>query len=402
MHYNLAQHLRAHREEIVHAWMAAVRQDPGVPSSDCLSDVELRDHLDGLLEHLAEIVSAEGRLDPEQNGAAEEASKHGEVRWSQRFRIEELLKEISILRSEFLAYFNDYLAKTPDATTEEILSLSQVVHRYWDVISIESVSRYVIERDEQTANTQRALELLNTALEQTNKQYELVDESRRRTLRTVAHEMANPLNALGLGLTYMHESDGPAERDDAWRHVTRTLDHLRTMVNQLLDFARTDTGNEPLKITEFSVRPLFDYLVAAFEPLAAAKDLDFRAEIADDVSAIRSDENKVQRIAVNLLSNAIKYCARGHVQLSIRGVSDEHWLIEVSDTGCGIPRDEIEKVFGEFQRLAAHADQPGLGLGLAIVRSLVARLGGTITVESAIGNGSKFSVTLPREHSGAA
>jgi signal transduction histidine kinase len=78
-------------------------------------------------------------------------------------------------------------------------------------------------------------------------------------------------------------------------------------------------------------------------------------------------------------------------------VSETHWAIEVADTGCGIPEEDVARIFAEFQRLAIHTEKPGLGLGLAIVRNLAERLGGEVKVESEVGKGSRFTVVLPRE-----
>jgi signal transduction histidine kinase len=292
--------------------------------------------------------------------------------------------------------FGAYLKESRQIAMEDFLETSRVVHHFFDEICGDSVGAYVRQRESEAEQSASVLRGLNEVLERTNVQYEQADSYRRKTLRTVAHEMATPVNALGLGVTYLAESEDPAEKDEAKGMVMRTLEHLRTMLDQLVDFARSEGGMERLQVTDFELRPMFHYLVGGFEPLAGAKNLQFDAELDPELVTVRSDENKVQRVAVNLLSNAIKYCEGGRIALALRGVDAERWAIEVTDTGCGIPEEEFARIFGEFERLSSHVNQPGLGLGLSIVRTLVKRLGGEISLQSKVGDGSKFVVVLPR------
>jgi signal transduction histidine kinase len=394
-----AQQLRDAHEPIVQRWMSAVRADPKLTTANGLAEKELRDHLGSLVLRLAETLNASAQQPPEVEpevspATPRDARKHGQSRWAQHYRVDELVREISVLRYEMLEIFRDFIKSRGKIETEEFLQTTQVVHRFFDEICMDSVAVYVSEREEQAALTHQGLRRLNEAME---KEYESADVSRRRTLSTVAHEMATPVNALGLGVTYLAESDDPEERREAKQLISRTLEHLRVMLDQLLDFARTDGGGEKVRVARFEVRPLFEYLTAGFEPMAGAREIEFHGELDESLVSVCSDENKVQRIAVNLLSNAVKYTETGCISLALRAVSDTHWAIEVTDTGCGIPEEDLARIFAEFQRLAIHSEKPGLGLGLAIVRNLAERLGGEVKVESKVGQGSRFTVVLPRE-----
>lgn len=394
---DFAQYVRSQHQAIIGQWLATVRGDEAIPTAKQLSDAELRDHLDGVLSKLAEALGNSTNLrEPEQVEAPAEAKMHGVVRLHQDYRVDELAREVSVLRSSFIEVFSAYLKERRQIATDDFLETSRVVHRFFDEICTDSVAAYVRLHEAEVDKSTSTLRHLNEALERTNAQYEQADSYRRKTLRTVAHEMATPVNALGLGVTYLSESEDVAEKEEAKGMVLRTLEHLRTMLDQLVDFARSEGGMERLQISEFELRPMFHYLVAGFEPLAGAKGLRFEAELDPELKTVRSDENKVQRIAVNLLSNAIKYCENGRVSLKLHGLDAERWAIEVVDTGCGIPKEEFDRIFGEFERLRGHANQPGLGLGLSIVRTLVKRLGGEISLESRVGDGSKFLVVLPR------
>lgn len=399
MLHEFAQQLQLQREAILGRWVSAVRADPKLITANLLEEIELRDHLGEIIARLAETLAANaqpvGMLQEPQlvQGAREDARLHGHMRARQHYRVDEMVREIGVLRSELLAFFGEYLQSGRTMVAEEFLRISQMVHRFFDEICVSSVTTYVTDRDQQAEKTQLGLRMLNEALE---KQFVSASATSRRTLSTVAHEMATPVNALGLGVTYLAESDDPGERREARQLIGRTLDHLRTMLDQLLDFARADGGSEAVRVAEFAVRPLFEYLVAGFEPLAAARDLQFHADYDETLGSLCSDENKVQRIAVNLLSNAIKYTESGRITLSLRGVEAGYWEIVVTDTGCGIPEADLVRIFAEFQRLPAHSDKPGLGLGLSIVRNLAERLGGEVKVESEVGRGSRFTVILPQ------
>jgi signal transduction histidine kinase len=390
MLHDFAQQLFVQHEAVVAQWLRAVRADPGIPTAQTLSETELRDHLDGVLKRLGEQLARALAPSP-----APVAEAHGVARSRQRYRVDELVREVAVLRSSLLEFFSSFLHECRQIATEEYLRVTLLVHRFFDEICSESVAGYVREREEQSETHALSLRQLNETLEKTNREYEAADAYRRRTLRTVAHEMATPVNALGLGVAYLSESESSEERVEARSLVERTLEHLRTMLDQLAELARGEGGMERLQVREFPVRPLFEYAVHSFEPVAAAKRLDFSGTLDPRLELVRSDENKVQRMAVNLLSNAMKYCETGRVSLHMRVLDEEWWALEVEDTGCGIPPDDLERIFGEFERLPHHVEQPGLGLGLSIVRMLAQRLGGSVSVESTLGRGSLFRVTLP-------
>ncbi|RYD81913.1 MAG: ATP-binding protein, partial [Verrucomicrobiaceae bacterium] len=141
---------------------------------------------------------------------------------------------------------------------------------------------------------------------------------------------------------------------------------------------------------------LFEEVLYGYEPLAEAKRLHLEGSCDAALGNLISDELKIKQIASNLVSNALKYTVQGSVRLSFRTVDPHRWMIEVEDTGPGIPPHELERIFQEFHRVKETAHQQGTGLGLAITKRLVDLLGGQIRVESAVGMGSRFEVLLPR------
>ena len=393
MLHALAQYVRGAESAMITDWMIAVRQDQTIPSAKQLDDTALRDHLDCILLRLADHLDHRS-LAPsgDTNGAL-----HGRSRWDEHYRVDEVVREIALLRESFCSSLKDFLQQHPHFSTEELLSSCQIIHRYFDDLSSDSIACYMRERHTHMERTAHALGLLNQTLEEANREYAQVDSTRRRTMRTMAHEMAASVNALGLGVSYLTECELPQERQEGQRLISRTVEHLREMLGQLADVTQVEPALERPHITQFEVEPLFAYLTSIFRPLAERKGLEFRAVLDPGLQRVYSDENKVQRMAINLLSNAIKYCPEGHVALTMCALDNECWVVEVADTGTGIPAGDQERIFQEFERLPQHAEQPGLGLGLAIVRCLAHRLGGTVAIESEEGLGSCFRVSLPRE-----
>ena len=179
-------------------------------------------------------------------------------------------------------------------------------------------------------------------------------------------------------------------------------DRLGRLIQQLLDVSRFEAGGGRLEIRPFELRAFLDELGQSFEVLAYQNEIDFRV-VTDDRLAdeIPGDPDRLNEVLGNLLSNAFKFTPRGgRIELRARPMTragDEGVVIEVSDTGVGIPADNLPRVFEKFYQVENEA-QPksvGSGLGLAISREIVEAHGGTISAESEVGSGTTFRVLLP-------
>jgi signal transduction histidine kinase len=231
-------------------------------------------------------------------------------------------------------------------------------------------------------------------------------DARARIMRGVSHDLKNPLNAI-LGHTELleHEIKGPLtdEQKATLTRIRKSVDALLSLINDILDLSRAEGGQLKIVPGETRLLPIIRESIDEHSASAAAAGHRLVVELPSELPPITTDPQRVQQILGNLLSNAIKYSPQGgqiRVRAELRprnGTRDgPRWAaIEVIDTGPGIPNDQVERVFDEFSRLKIHEDKPGAGLGLAIARRVSRLLGGDLTVTSADGRGSVFTLWLP-------
>ncbi len=196
----------------------------------------------------------------------------------------------------------------------------------------------------------------------------------------------------------MHGPVTPEQRT-ALDRIQRSQRHLLGLINGVLNYAKVDAG----AVLYSSEKVLLDEAVATCEALSApqarAKRLSLRFTGCDPQLAARADREKVQQVVLNLLSNAIKFTAPGgSVNVQCVPVDDSQVAVHVSDTGLGIAAEQMQRVFQPFVQIDAGLTrtQEGTGLGLAISRDLARGMNGDLTVESVEGQGSTFTITLPR------
>jgi signal transduction histidine kinase len=186
-------------------------------------------------------------------------------------------------------------------------------------------------------------------------------------LRTVAHEVRNHLNAISLFAVDLNQN-----REDV-AVIASSVRDINILMDQPLEFANLIFGAEKKLTTEWlSLADLHRDIAVVLRKMADAKGLRFSGTVKDGLANVASDRLKLRQIALNLGTNAVKYTRSGSVSLHFSRCDTECWMLEVCDTGPGIPRQSRERIFEEFQRLPeTSAGQPGAGLGLAIVRRLV-------------------------------
>jgi len=229
------------------------------------------------------------------------------------------------------------------------------------------------------------------------------DRTKSAFLATMSHELRTPLNSI-IGFTglLLRGLAGPlnAEQTKQLRMVKDSGQHLLALINDVLDISKIEAGQIEIANAPFDLPESIQKVVQTVTPLANKKQLPLIAQIAPDVSRITSDRRRVEQILLNLLSNAIKFTEQGEVTLTaeiVPGMPRSALRISVADTGLGIKRENLDKLFQPFRQLdtGLTRQHEGTGLGLAICKRLVERLGGTITVESEWGKGSTFQCTLP-------
>jgi signal transduction histidine kinase/purine-cytosine permease-like protein/DNA-binding NarL/FixJ family response regulator len=244
-----------------------------------------------------------------------------------------------------------------------------------------------IEAHEQTdAQLQKARDIAEAA-----------NQAKSRYVMGIGHELRTPLNAI-LGYAQLMELDEhmPVHRRGGVRVIRRSAEHLSGLIDGLLDISRIESGRLHLSRDEVSLAEFLDQIVEMFRLQASAKGLKFRFKRPEQLPAlISTDEKRLRQILINLLSNAIKFTAHGHIALRVSmrsGVAE----FEIEDTGSGIPEPDLERVFAPFERGSGLDPDttPGIGLGLTITRLLTEIMGGEISVRSAVGVGTVFTVRL--------
>jgi signal transduction histidine kinase len=223
-------------------------------------------------------------------------------------------------------------------------------------------------------------------------------------LASISHELRTPLNAI-LGYTQLLSDGitGPVS-DSQHRQLQRvraSAVHLLGLIDEVLSFTRLEAGREQVAIADVDVAVALDDAVTLVRPLAAARelDLDLQSPPTTNGEPLRmvTDVLKLRQILINLLSNAVKFTDRGRVALAARPDGDDV-VFTVSDCGIGIRAEHLERVFEPFWQVeqAASRRVGGTGLGLSVSRRLARLLGGDVTVQSVVGEGSTFEVRLPR------
>jgi signal transduction histidine kinase len=220
-------------------------------------------------------------------------------------------------------------------------------------------------------------------------------------LANMSHEFRTPLNAM-LGYTSMllQGVAGPLE-PPAKRQLSRIESngrHLLTIINEILDISRIEAGRMPLQLSTFKIPELVAEVRAELEPIILRSKLTVTLDLPRDLKPIASDRQKVKQILLNLLSNALKFTHHGGVTISARVNAKERTAaLLVADSGIGIALADQERIFEDFRQLDNSPTRAygGTGLGLSICRRLAQMLDGQISVQSAVGKGSTFLLTLP-------
>ena len=267
---------------------------------------------------------------------------------------------------------------------------------------------------EEVRNRQEELERLSRELEDTNRgvvalyaeldekadHLRRADDLKSRFLSNMSHEFRTPLNSiLALSRLLLEHVDGPLTEEQTRQvaFVRKAAEDLFELVNDLLDLAKVEAGKIVIRPVEFDAGHLFGALRGMLRPMLVNPSLNLIFEDADGVPPIESDESKVSQILRNFISNALKFTETGEIRVSARLETPETVVFSVSDTGLGIAPADQQRIFEDFTQLDSPVQRRvrGTGLGLPLTRKLAGLLGGRVTVESAPGVGSTFSLVLP-------
>jgi two-component system NtrC family sensor kinase len=225
-----------------------------------------------------------------------------------------------------------------------------------------------------------------------------LDRMKNDFVHTVSHDLRSPLTAL-LGYTELMDRIGPLneQQREFLQRIQSSVQHITNLVNDLLDLERIEAGFDTRR-ESVHIESVLKYTLDTFENQARNKKIDLVPIIGADIPALRANPIRIRQLLDNLVGNAIKYTPeRGRVQVGVAS-RDRQIILQVNDTGPGIPQNEQARIFDKFYRASNVPDgAQGSGLGLAIVKSIVESHHGRIWVESALGKGTSFFVVLPAQ-----
>lgn len=246
----------------------------------------------------------------------------------------------------------------------------------------------------------RAADLERQLADRARDSADRANQGKSRFLATASHDLRQPLQTLALLNGTLRRIDTDPESAGALLQQEQAIGAMSRLLNTLLDISKLESGAVKPDPMDFSISTLFEELGREFTSLAAKKGIQLQVETSRE--CVHSDPSLVEQILRNLVSNAVKYTREGTVRLRasrVRAIV----RIEVSDTGVGIPADQLPLIYDEFYQvgISTNSSREGYGLGLSIVQRLVNLLGLELLVESEVGKGSMFTLTLPASRTGA-
>ncbi len=284
------------------------------------------------------------------------------------------------------------------------ISLSEVQHQNRELLRIldelNARQKELISLTQELEDTNRGVVALYAELDEKANHLRRADELKSRFLSNMSHEFRTPLNSIrALAKLLLEKIDGDltTEQEVQVQYIMKGAVSLSDLVNDLLDIAKIEAGKTEVKPTTFYVSEMLSALRGMLKPLLVSNKLALNFSFPEEDIELFQDEAKISQILRNFISNSLKFTEAGSIDVSV-GI-DQHDMVTfaVKDTGLGIPEEHLELIFEEFSQVENHLQKSvkGTGLGLPLCKNLATLLQGTIAVESTLGEGSTFSVSLP-------
>jgi len=232
-----------------------------------------------------------------------------------------------------------------------------------------------------------------------NEQLEAANRHKSQFLANVSHELRTPLNSI-IGFTRIVQRRIGAQIPDLQKEnlqkVLVSSEHLLNLINELLDLAKIESGRMEVYAETFQLNDVVRMATSTVEPMLKDGRVRLVTEIAPDIPPLKTDRDKLKQAVLNLLSNAAKFTEKGEIKVAA-WQENGNVKLTVSDTGIGMKKEALDYIFEEFRQadMSSTRRYGGTGLGLAIVRRFINLMGGDIAVESEVGKGSKFTITIP-------
>jgi signal transduction histidine kinase len=271
-------------------------------------------------------------------------------------------------------------------------------------IAIENARLYEQVR-QHTAELENLVAERTSELQEANRRLEAASRHKSEFLANMSHELRTPMNAI-IGFTRLvmrrsREVLAPRQYENLEK-ILVSAEHLLSLINDVLDLAKVEAGRTEVYPVEFVLGPMLAECLHTVEPVLKSEQVRLVHEVAADLPTLYTDRDKVKQILMNLLSNAVKFTHAGTITLTARAYKGT-LLMAVADTGIGIPEAALAHIFEEFQQVDSSTTREygGTGLGLAISQQFARLMGGDITVQSTMGIGSTFTLTLPQRYTSA-
>ncbi len=256
------------------------------------------------------------------------------------------------------------------------------------------------EKREELEKVNRQLSETNHELNEANEKLRELSEMKEEFLALTTHDLRSPLTVISGVISFFTSGrlgELTPEQKNMVAMMERNTQSLIELVNDLLDTSKLESGTMKLDFSSIDLRGLMDELRETMEPLAKEKGIFLEESLSPDLPPVKADRPKLRRIIVNLLSNAIKFTPKGG-KVSLKAEREDGRIrIYVTDTGVGIAKEDVERLFDKYEQARSRATrgEKGTGLGLYITRQLVELHGSHIKVDSKLGRGSTFSFTMP-------
>lgn len=271
-----------------------------------------------------------------------------------------------------------------------------------EVVGDVAFALHSIELDEERKRAEEDMRKYAEQLEQANIHLQEMDQLKSIFLASMSHELRTPLNSI-IGFTGIMLQGMSGEVNEEQRKqltmVKNSSNHLLSLINDILDISKIEADKVELSLEEFSLADVVKEVVVSLSPMAGEKGLEVLAEVPEGITLV-SDRRRIKQVLMNLVSNAVKFTDRGSVRIAARVPGDENLEVCVIDTGAGIKKEDMYKLFQPFQQvdLSLTKKHEGTGLGLYLTKKLADLLGSDISAKSEYGRGSKFTFTMPLRH----
>lgn len=241
---------------------------------------------------------------------------------------------------------------------------------------------------------------LANQVKQEKKRAERMQEAanlKRQLICALAHDIKTPLNVILGHAELLVEPSPPADKRDSFACIRKNVDRISKLITDFLDVSKLESVTFQGTKDWVHMNAIAEDVVAQQRITAREKNLRLILELENNLEPILGDEDQMQRALWNLVSNAIKFTPNGGTVSVLSQTRERHVVIQVKDTGTGIPQEELSSLFSEFRRLEGAVNTEGTGLGLFIVKTIVEVHGGTVSVQSTVGVGTTFTILLPRQ-----